>query len=147
MKSISKNIQFQRVMNAVAAGTTDQNSTAVDMANFDRAAFVVAFGAITSGAVTSCKLQQGDASDGSDADDLAGTAISVADDDDNQIVILECERPQKRYVRCVVDRGTQNAVIDGIVAMKSGARVLPVTHDSATVVGSELNVSPAEGTA
>jgi hypothetical protein len=46
-----------------------------------------------------------------------------------------------------VDRGTANAVIDGIIAIQYNANVEPVTHDSTTVVGSEFHHAPAEGTA
>lgn len=139
--------KLTRVMNAVAAGTSDQNSSVIDMQNFDSVTFIAAFGTITAGAVTSIKVQQGADSGLSDAADLEGTAISVADDDDNQIVAVEVVRPRERYVRLVIDRGTQNAVIDGVIAIQTGPRVLPVTHDATTVVGSETHNSPAEGTA
>jgi hypothetical protein len=55
-------------------------------------------------------------------------------------------RPAERYVRAVVTRGTADAVIDGVIAIQYGARVLPATQD-ATVAGIETHVSPAEGTA
>jgi hypothetical protein len=79
--------------------------------------------------------------------DLEGTAVAVADDDDNQIVGLDIYKPLKRYVRCVVDRGTQNAVVDGVIAIQYGARALPTTQDATTVGAVELHVSPDEGTA
>jgi len=137
-----------RVSNAVAAGTTDINSSSVDMRDYGAVAFIVAFGAITASAVTSCKLQQSSDDGSSDSwADLEGTSITVADDDDNQLVVLDCVSPQERYVRAVVDRGTQNAVVDGIIAMQYMAQDEPVTHDPTTVVGSELHLAPAEGTA
>lgn len=137
-----------RVMNAVAAGTTDQTSSAIDTANFEGVKIYTAFGTITSGAVTSVKIQQ--SSDDGSADayaDLAGTSVTVADDDDNQVVVHDIFRPRERYLKVVVDRGTQNAVIDGIVAVLYGARENPTTDDTSTVVGRETHVSPAEGTA
>ena len=71
----------------------------------------------------------------------------MADDDDNQIVALEIVQPKERYVRVVVDRGTANAVIDFGIALQSTAKAEPVTHDASTVVGSEVHLAPAEGTA
>src|SRR5690606_20784853 len=100
--NLSKNVKITRVSNAVAAGTTDVNSSVVDMANFEGVLFVVAFGAITAGAVTSILAQQGAASNLSDAAALANSGVAVADDDDNQIFYLDIYRPQERYVRCVV---------------------------------------------
>ena len=130
---------------AVAAGTTDiEPANGVDTADCESVRFLVQFGAITATAVTTIKLQQSDDSDGSpDAfSDLAGTGLSVADDDDGKVFCVEVVNPQKRYVRCVVDRGTANAVVDAIISEKGGLRSLPATN-----ANSETTVSPAEGTA
>lgn len=137
--------KFTRVSNAEAAATTDINSTGVDMVGYESVLFAVHFGTITAGAVTSVKAQQG-ADNSSDWEDLEGTAITVADDDDNGIVLLEIVKPQDRYVRCVVDRGTQNAVVDAITALQYNTRKQPVTQP-ASVVGHEAHYSPDEGTA
>src|SRR5690606_33557390 len=109
--------------------------------------FIVLLGAITANAVTSVKAQQGDLLAGSDMDDLEDSAVTVADDDDNQIVIVDVVRPSKQFVRCVVDRGTQNAVVDGIIAELYDARDVPVTPDTTPLVGSTKLVAPGEGTA
>lgn len=137
-----------RVMNGVAAGTTDQTSSAIDMAGFEGVKIYTLFGAITGSAVTSVKIQQ--SSDDGSADayaDLEATSVTVADDDDNQVVLHDIYRPRERYLKVIVDRGTQNAVIDGIVAVLYGADKMPTTDDSATVVARETHSSPAEGTA
>lgn len=137
-----------RISNAAAAATTDVTSDEVNMANYEGCKFYTLFGAITGGAVTSVKIQQSDDDGVADAySDLEGTSITVADDDDNQVVIHDIFRPTKPYLRVIVDRGTQNAVVDGIFAVRYGARDLPTTDDSATVVARECHASPAEGTA
>lgn len=148
MNNLSRSGKVTRVSNAVAAGTTDIECSSVDMQGFGAVTFCALFGAITANAVTSVKAQQ--SSDNGSADDwsdLEGTSISVADDADNKVVVLEVANPRKRYVRCVVDRGTQNAVVDGVLAIQTCADVEPVTHDSTTVVNSEFHHAPAEGTA
>ena len=142
--NVSRGIKFTRVMDAVAAGTSDQNSSSVDMKSYDAVTFVVGFGAITASAVTSIKVQGSD--DDSAWSDLAGTAVSVADSDDDKIVLAEINCPQQRYLRVVVDRGTQNAVIDFAVALQSKAIAAPVTQSS-SVLGSEFHQAPAAGTA
>lgn len=147
MHSLENAVKVTRVMNAIAAGTTDQESSVIDMQGFDGVMFIAAFGAITTNAVTSVKAQQGTDATVTDAADLLGTGITVADDDDNQVVVLDIYRPRERYVRCVIDRGTQNAVIDGIVAIQYNGRRQPTTHDATTVVAAESHNSPAEGTA
>lgn len=144
---LGKNTKITRVKASAVAGTSDINSDIIDMANYEGVLFIVALGAITSGAVTSIKGQQGAASSMSDAADLVGTGVTIADTDDDKVVWLDIKNPQERYVRCVLDRGTQNAVLDGIIAIQYGPRKAPTTHDATTVLGGEAHVSPAEGTA
>lgn len=130
------------------AGTADINGAILDMQGFEGVLMAVTFGAITGSAVTSIKAQQGAASNLSDAADLAGTAQTIADDDDDQTFYIDLFRPTERYVRLVVDRGTQNAVVASATYIQYGiqsARKAPVTHG--TNVSGELHVSPAEGTA
>jgi hypothetical protein len=130
---------------AGAAGQTDINGSTLDMQGYEGVLMVVRMGAITAGAVTSIKAQQGSASDLSDAVDLAGTAQTIADNDDDKTFYIDLYRPQKRYVRLVVDRGTQDAVVASAHYIQYGARVLPTGHG--TDVSGELHISPSEGTA
>lgn len=143
--NLSKNAKLTRISNAAAAGTSDINSSSVDMKGFTAAQFIVAFGTITASAVTSIKLQG--SSDDSSFSDLEGTSQTVADDDDDQCFIIDVDQPTYRYLRVVVDRGTQNAVVDGIFAQQYRGYDGPVTHDSTTVGGSEFHLSVGAGTA
>ncbi len=137
-----------RLSNSVAAATTSITSSALDTQGFDGALFIVNMGAIASGSDCTAKLQQ--SSDDGVADgysDLLGTSISIADDDDNQLVLIDITSPQKRYLKLVLARATATAVVDSISALLYNAKNEPTTHDSATVVGFELHQAPAEGTA
>lgn len=147
-QNLAKLVSGIRVSNAVAAGTGTVTSSAIDMRNYEGALIVVAFGAIVSGAATSIKAQQSSDDGGSDAyADLLGTSITVADDDDNQFVVLDIYKPRERYLKAIVSRATQNSTVDGIFVLRYGAKKLPAVDDSSTVVASETHVSPAEGTA
>lgn len=137
-----------RVSNAAVAATTDIECTGVNMAGYDAVKFYTLFGTITSGAVTSVKLQQSSDDGSSDGySDLEDSAVDVADDDDNQIVVHDLIRPAKQYVRLVVDRGTQNAVVDGVFAVLYNAFEVPTTNDATTVTERKVLLTPAEGTA
>lgn len=131
----------------VAAGVTNVNSDAVDCAEYDCVRFIIGFGAITAGAATSVKAQQSNDSGGSpdDFSDLTGSSITVADNDDNEIKVVEIVRPQKRYLRLATLRATQNSAIDFVLVELSGARKHPVTQDATTE--QEVHNAPAEGTA
>ncbi|ODN68409.1 hypothetical protein [Methylobrevis pamukkalensis] len=144
--TLARNVRTIRVLNAVAAGQTDQNGAVLDMANFDGVMFIAAFGTLATGAVTGLKAQQGQEANLADAADLAGSALDIAASDDNRLLVLDIFRPAERYVRAVVTRGTADAVIDCVIAIQYGPRRGPVSQD-ATVAGYETHVSPAEGTA
>lgn len=141
--SLARNVAVDRVSNAVAAGTTDVNCTSVDMEGFETATFVVSFGTITATAVTSIQIDH--SSDNTTWNAVAGSKVTVPDTASNKVAITETVRPTLRYVRCTVDRGTANAVIDGVVAIRSNARKAPITQ-GATVQGTTIIVGSTTGT-
>lgn len=130
-----------------ASGTATRNSTAINMAGFEWVMFVVQFATIAASAVTSVKLQQ--SSDNGSADDFSdveNSAITVANDDDNQLFVAAQVRPGKQYVRCVVVKDGTNAAAESAVAIQGGGggpNLASVT-DALTL---ELAASPSEGTA
>lgn len=145
--NLSKNVKISQAITvtAGAAGTDDINGATLDMQGFEGVLVVVTMGAITSGAATSIKMQQDSASGMGTAADLLGTAQTIADDDDEQTFYIDLYKPTERYVRLVVDRGTQNAVVASATYYQYGNHLGPVTHG--TNVSGELHASPAEGTA
>ncbi len=145
--NLSKSIKVIRALNSVAAGTTPRNGSVIDMSGFEGVQFIALFGALTPNQVTSLKVQQGNLADGSDMADLAGSLhTALTDADGNKCLVTDVYRPQKRYVRAVVTRGTANAIIDGVIALQYSTCVKPVTND-ATVKAAKLLVSPDEGIA
>ena len=141
------NTKTVRVMNAVAAGTSNQNGSVVDTQGYEGVMFVASFGALTATQVTGLKAQQGLVSDGSDMADLAGSATGpMGDADGNKTLVLDVFKPMERYVRPVITRSVANAVIDGVVAILYRAKQAPTTQDT-TVKASKQVASPAEGTA
>ena len=134
-----------RVSNAVAVGTTTITSATVDTAGFEGVRFVALMGAITDG-TPSLKVRQGQAANMSDGADLAGSGVTIAATDDNEMISSEIIRPTERYVDCQLVRGgATGAVIDGIIAELFGPKSAPVTQDAA--FNNEVAVTPAEGTA
>lgn len=147
MENLSANTKISQIVTTdagVAAQTAIKSST-IDMSNYEGVLITVPFGTITAGAVTSIKLQGAPTDVDGDFADLEGTSQTVADDADNKTFYLDLVKPQSRYVRLYITRGTQNAVVGGCVATQYNGRVKPTTHG--TGVSGELTVSPAEGTA
>ena len=148
MQNLISNVKLTQcnTLTQGAAGTTAIKGAAIDMSDYETVLFVVPFGTITAGAVTSIKAQQSvDTTDGNFTD-LQGTSVTVADTNDDTTFYLEVSKPIKRYVRLYVSRGTQNAVVGNIIAIQAEGRVKPPTQDT-TITGGELWVSPPEGTA
>jgi len=148
MENLSTSVKLTQATttDAGVAATTAIKGTAIDMSDYETCLFVVPFGTITSGAVTSIKVQQSvDTTDGNFAD-LAGTSVTVADTNDNTTFYVEVTKPIKRYLRIYISRGTQNAVVGAAIAIQANGRVKPSVQDT-TITAGELWVSPAEGTA
>jgi hypothetical protein len=147
MPNLARIVTAIRSVNATAAGVTAINGTHVDMQGFDGVLFIMGVGALTAGQVTALKAQGGAAVNDSDQADLVGAVSpNLADPDSNKLVFLDVYCPQQRYVRPVVLRATQNAVIDFVIAiLYQGAKLgyglaqspaLDATLKSVTVVAS-----------
>lgn len=141
--SLAQNAAIDRVSNAVAAGTTAVNSSPVDMQGFESVAFITAFGTISSGAVTSTQIEH--SADGTTWNPVEGSKVTVPDTASNKVAINEAVRPTLRYIRLTVNRGTANAVIDGIVAVRTRARKSPTTQGT-TIVGTTVVIGTNTGT-
>lgn len=131
---------------AYASGTADRNGATLDMQGWDGVMIIATIGTVAAGAVTSIKAQQGADSGLSDAADLAGTSVAIADDDDGEVKIIDVYQPRERYVRAVVDKDATNACAETVTYVQYRGRILPTAaHGSGVTV--EAHLSPAEGTA
>lgn len=133
--SLFKNIAVTRPLNSVAAGTSNQTSSAVDMQGYDGCVFIAHLGTLTATQVTSLKVQSSTDDGSTDAyADITGSATSAAADaDSNKMLIVDVFRPAERYLKAVVVRGTANAVIDGVTAIRYRGRKAPISQSSTFV--------------
>jgi hypothetical protein len=146
MENLGKNALFTSALD-YANGSADRNGATLDMAGYDGVMMVVKFAAIATSAVTTVKAQQDTASGMGTAADLAGTGISVADDDDNQMFIIDLYRPTERYVRVVIDKDASNNTAEMAFYIQYSGRTRPAVNNVTDLVTYELHVSPDEGTA
>jgi len=125
-----------------AAQTTITPASGIDMAGYETCIFLVHFGTITAGAATSIEVHT--SSDDGAVDTytaLLGSGVTVADTQDDSIVTVEIKKPLERYLKCIVNRATQDSVVGNIIAIQGGARKEPVSNTG------EVHLSPIEGTA
>lgn len=136
INNLLANVETIRVANSASAAQTAVESSAVDTAGVIGVRFTAALGDVTSGSVLGLKAQFRD-SDNDSWEDVEGALAYTAgaSDADHKVLILDIVRPEKRYVRAVLSRGTANAVVDGIFADVYGPKETPVTQ-GATVLAS-----------
>ena len=146
MPTLSKDVKVSSALD-YASGTADRNGATLDMSGYEGVLMIVKFAAVATGATVSIKAQQGAASNLSDAADLTGTGITVADDDDNQIFMIDVFQPQERYVRVVVDNDATNATAQSAIYVRYGARSMPQSNNVTDAITTEVHIGPAEGTA
>lgn len=135
MNNFLKNCKVSRVENAATAGVDDLTTDVLDMSGFDSVAFIAILGDVTSGSAIELQVFGNTANSDSSPTPVELTADNVkftagASDADNKLLIVDVHRPSYRYVfgKLVID--TQNAVVDGIIAVQYNAKSLPVTQPS-----------------
>ena len=146
IRNLLTDAEITKLADATAAGTTAVNSTGVDMQGYEGVVFLVSAGVIVAGGVQSINAAQGDTLGGT-YDDLAGSKVTIADDDDDQLFAVEIVRPVDRFVRLEIARATQNSAFGPIYAFRYGASKKPVSNNVTDAITSEIHASPAEGTA
>lgn len=98
---------------ALAAGTTDVNSSAVDTQGYMEATFIWTFGDNADTATFTGSIEgSADGSTGWTAITGATTSFTAgASDTDNEMIAVAVYSPLYRYVRAVSNRGVANTVI------------------------------------
>ena len=155
MHNLGYNAYYANASNTVAAGVTNVNCASYDLVGsfggpFDNFQAIATLGALSASQNTILKLQG--CNDNATWVDLVNTHQGPPlDTASGQLLIVDVFRPQVRYIRPVVMRGTANAVIASVTIIAYNAHSLPVTTQDATVAvpvaggsGSQ-GVSPAPG--
>lgn len=140
MVNLLPNVSISKVAEAATSAGTTVTGTAVDMAGFDSVLFMADIA--TANAGNFLKVQGGEESDGSDAVDLAGTAVAAASN--GEVVVGDVYRPKQRYVRPAIIRGGANTATGPIYAIRYNSKISPAA--SAIAAASKIIQSPAPGT-
>lgn len=126
---------------AQGAGTSTVDGDPIDMAGYDG---VVIFCTIaTANAGNFLKAQQGEASNLSDAADLAGSKVIA--DANGQVVGIDIVKPRERYVRGNIVRGVSTATGD-LYYLRYQKHNQPASNNVTNLLKTIKIASPAEGT-
>ncbi len=135
--SILKDMKINRVANDAVAGTSTVTSSAISMAGFDSVLFLVLIGDSTNGSVQLLTVLSNPTNSNSGGTAETGATAGKTDPDgtslDNGMYAVEVHRPSQDYVYCTFARGTQNCVVDGIIAIQFNARSVPQSLVSAMI--------------
>lgn len=139
---LSKNINVIKVSNGATAGTTEVDSSILDMSGYDGVIFIVDLAAVTDASVLTLNTQQNTANQTSGMATITGaSATFTASTSSNKALLVDVYRPLQRYVRAAFTRTAQNATVNTIIAIQYKSMFRPTTLDSsiiasATIVGS-----------
>lgn len=124
---------------AVATGTSTITGTAIDMAGFQGAMFVVRLGSPST--TNNIRVSQCDTVAGTYAD-LTGTLVGNHATDTP--LIVDVVNTKEQFLKYVITRGTGSTIGD-VMVIQYGARLRPATQPTGTQAETYINV--AEGTA
>lgn len=144
--SFSDDVKIKKAL-VYASGNADRNGIEIDMAGYDSVCFICTLATIVASGVNSIKVQQDTVTGMAGAQDLLGTSVTIADDDDDEIKYIDLHQPLERYLRVVMDKNAVNACAESVIAILYNGRVKrPIAQVAAEAEG-ERHVAPIEGTA
>ena len=139
-----------KISNALdyASGTAVIEGEIIDMEGFDGVLMIMHTATIAGSAVSSIKAQQHTVgTDSASWADLLGTSISIADDYDDQLFVIDLVKPLEQFVRIVLTKDTSNALAGSATYIQYQASKKPVVQNVTDLVTYEKHISPIEGTA
>lgn len=132
------------VEGAAAGAQTLLESDAVDMASHDAVTFLASLASIASTGVVTLQAQgrndPGDAWANLNGASLVRTASGT---ETNVTMALEVVRPRQRYVRVTVARGTANAALNSIIAIRKAVGPVPVAQGAGVYTAAVLSPAAA----
>jgi hypothetical protein len=130
--------QIRQVADAKTSGGTDVESSAVDTANWEQVTFWATIA--TADADNYMRIEQDDVDTFATAEIPEGATAIAAEDGD--VVAVGVNRPLKRYVRAVIDRGGTNTATGEIYCALTGSRKVPVDNNEDNEIVSAQVASP-----
>jgi hypothetical protein len=134
--------RYIKLQDHTTAATAAVNSDIVDIAGYQGVVFMTSVS--TANATNSIKVQGNTANQTTGMTDLANT--SIASGTNLNDLIIECHKPQFRYLRVVATRGA-STTLESVWAHLYGGRGDSDRNNVTAVQTSELHVGAAAGTA
>jgi hypothetical protein len=141
--NLLKGCKITVVEASAVAGTSDLTTDTVDMAGFEGVMFIAMTGDVTSGSVLTLTVKGNSADSVSSPTPVTQKATAAftagASDADSKALVVDVYKPTLQYLFGVLSRTTQNAVINGILAIQYETGYRPTTQ-SASVIASAFGL-------
>jgi hypothetical protein len=130
-------IQITQVSNGAAAGTSEVDSSILDMSGYDGVMFVASLATVVDACVLTLTPQDNTLNQTGGMTAITGITAPTftASTSSNTLMVVDVYRPQSRYVRAAFTRTAQNATLNNIVAIQYKASKKPTTQGT-TVLAS-----------
>ena len=118
------------------SSNTALNEVVIDCAGFDRVCHIIATGAIATGGKLNYKVTESAASDGSNATDVTGAALTqVAEAGKEKIYAIDIPvNPAKPYQIAVGVAATANVAVSAVAVLYEGSGTFPKTAATEAIV-------------
>lgn len=138
-QSLLKNCAIDLAAAYSAAAQTDVTTSVFDMQGYDGICYIAYLGDVTNTSVLTLTAKENTASSTSSPTPTAITGgatdafTASASSADDKFLVVDIYRPLKRYQYAVLSRGTANAVVNGIIAIRYRSATKPITQSSTTI--------------
>lgn len=148
MKSLIKNCKIMEVGAPVAAGSSiDDNSDRIDMSLWEGVAFICPVTDSVATGVATVTIEENTADSDTGMSALSGAVATatcaVNDDLNDQVLVIDVQKPRARYIQAVRTSATANIAFGNVIAILYNGKKFPITVDD-SVLSQVLAVSPEE---
>lgn len=138
--NLLKDVKIAKVHNGAGAAQTLLTSSTIAMDGFNSVLVIADFAAFVDTGVATLQLQDGAAANGSDAANIAGASVAVTGaTSGNGQLVLDAQKPQKRYITVTLNRQTANITVNSITCILYNTNAEPTTQPTTVLNSNEVN--------
>jgi len=135
MHGLTDNLEIRYVNDPVAAANnTDDNSTIIDMADYESVTFITSVEGSVSGGVAALTVEGNDANQDAGMAAISGAVATKTSAGSNDIkgksLVVEVRNPAKRFLQAVITSTTQNIAFGATFAILKPRRLPAEPHST-----------------
>ena len=128
LKNLSKESLLTLILNPLTAGSSDPNSSVVDMQEYDSCLFVGILGTQCSTGIAKSTISASASTGSTTFSDLSGVTVSSSAGSSDKLLLIDLAYPGVRYLRSTLTRSSTSCEFGGLVGIRYGKRNRPVVQ-------------------